>query len=246
MQGHVRATGLALGLTGGLGVLVLGAALLAEPTVRDLRVHLRAGRPLQAVPFDLAVSLLAVVALTGCVLWLVLVVAASAVEAATGRSSRLVRAATPGLVRRAVLATVTVVLGGTAVVAPAAASPQDGEPVAAPVGAQAGASATALAGLPLPDRVTGDPAHAGRPRTTAVQRGDTLWGLAEALLPTGAGPAQVDRAWRELYRLNHAVIGTDPHYLEVGNVLRLPTSLMPGPSARPGETTDALTRKDTP
>lgn len=242
MPKHVRAAGLALGLTGGLGALLLGAALLAEPTVRDLRGHLGPGRPLGAVPFDLAVALLAVVALAGCVLWLVLVVAATAVEAATGLSSRLVKAATPGLVRRAVLATVTVVLGGTAGAAPATASPQDGEPVAAP----AGASTTALAGLPLPDRATGGPPPAARPRTTAVLQGDTLWGLAEALLPAGAPPAQVDRAWRELYRLNHAGIGTDPHRLEVGTVLRLPTSLMPGPSARPGETTDALTRKDTP
>lgn len=235
MREQVRAAVQVLCLVGALGAFVLGAAHLAGPVVRDLRVHLTAGRALQAWPFELAVALMAVAALATCVLWLCLVVTATLFEAATGLSSRLVRAATPRLVRRAVLTSVTVALGGAAAVAPAVASPQDGEPVGGRAAVDLG-PASALAGLPLPDRATGTPRPAARPRTIAVARGDSLWSLAETLLPPGAGAAVVDDTWRELYRLNRAAVGPNPDHLEVGAVLRVPTS--------PDH--DSLTRKDAP
>jgi hypothetical protein len=234
-----------LGLVGGLGAFVVASTLLAAPTVRDLLVHLRADRALQALPFELAVGLMAVGALATCAVWLALVVTATAFEAATGLSSRLVRAATPRLVRRTVLTAVTVALWGTAAVAPAAAAPQDGEPIGGQTAVDLG-PATALVGLPLPDRATGTPRPAGPPRTIAVARGDSLWSLAETLLPPDAGAARVGGTWRELYRFNRAVVGPDPHHLEVGTVLRVPTSLMPVSPTVPGDTTDPLTRKDAP
>ncbi len=231
MRKQVRAALQVFCLVAGPGASAVGSAYLAGPVVRDLRVHVGAGRALKAWPFELTVALMAVVVLTTCVLWLLLVVAATVLEAATGLSSRLVRAATPGLVRQAVLTSVAVALGGAATVAPAAASPQDGEPVGGQAAVGLG-PASALAGLPLPDRATGTPSPAARPRTIAVARGDSLWSIAETLLPPGAGPDVVDDTWRELYRRNRAAVGPNPDHLEVGAVLRVPTSTGHEPPTR--------------
>ncbi|MCU0495281.1 MAG: LysM peptidoglycan-binding domain-containing protein [Chloroflexaceae bacterium] len=48
-----------------------------------------------------------------------------------------------------------------------------------------------------------------------VQRGDTLESIAVKQFGNGA-------AWRDLYRLNEAIIGSNPNFLRVGLVLRMP------------------------
>lgn len=137
-----------------------------------------------------------------------------------------------GVVRRAVLAMCGVALTVS---------------VAAPSHAAGGAEAADLSGLPYPDRasisaaartttapddravdvVTARPAvaTARTPRHTHVVRpGDTLWGIAEATLDGPASVAEVDARWREIHRLNRAVLGDDPHLIHPDQVLTLPTT----------------------
>lgn len=64
--------------------------------------------------------------------------------------------------------------------------------------------------------------------THLVAPGDSLWEISETRLGhTGATPsaAEVDRAWRELWRANGAVVGADPDRIEPGQRLELPESL---------------------
>jgi nucleoid-associated protein YgaU len=77
--------------------------------------------------------------------------------------------------------------------------------------------ASALAGLPMPDRAHGraHPRHREVAEVVTVHAGDSLWSIAEDQL--GAG----DR-WREVYALNRAVIGTDPDLIQPAQRLRLP------------------------
>ena len=81
-----------------------------------------------------------------------------------------------------------------------------------------------LSGLPLPDRVTGT---SERRETYRVRAGDTLWGISAAQLPPGSPDAAVDRSWRRLFAFNRAAVGSDPHLIRPGTLLRLPGR--PGP-----------------
>jgi hypothetical protein len=87
-----------------------------------------------------------------------------------------------------------------------------------------------LRGLQVPDRALGTSAPLPE-RTVRVRVGDCLWGLAEAQLPAGASPREVDRAWRALYRLNRSRVGPDPDLLHPGTELVLPTTLDRAPHA---------------
>ncbi len=58
--------------------------------------------------------------------------------------------------------------------------------------------------------------------TVVVLRGDSLWSIAAAHLPAGAGPAAIDTAWRAWYQANKSVIGSDPDLLLPGQILRPP------------------------
>jgi hypothetical protein len=56
----------------------------------------------------------------------------------------------------------------------------------------------------------------------SVRAGECLWSIAEALLPAGAGNAEIEAEVQRLWRLNAARIGTgDPSLLYVGTELRL-------------------------
>jgi hypothetical protein len=95
-----------------------------------------------------------------------------------------------------------------------------------------------LHGLQVPDRTVGTVAtvRAGQPdRQSAlvVRPGDCLWDLAESRLPRAASPADVDRAWRALYRWNRSRVGPDPDLLRPGTRLVPPPGLMLAP--HPGE-----------
>lgn len=140
--------------------------------------------------------------LVTCWLWVVTVVAVA--EAATGIPARGV----PTPVRRLVLAACGVaVLAGLAV--PAQATPGEQHRERRPV--------AVLAGLPLPDRAVAPPAQA-----VVVASGDTLWDLAAADLGPGADAAEIDARWREIYRQNRSVIGSDPDLIQPAQRLRLP------------------------
>jgi hypothetical protein len=60
-----------------------------------------------------------------------------------------------------------------------------------------------------------------RPGRYVVQRGDSLWGIAEEILGTES-PAKVARFWPQIHRMNRDVIGRDPNLLVPGQVLALP------------------------
>lgn len=115
----------------------------------------------------------------------------------------------PAPVRRALLAACGVaVVAGLA--APAGAAGRQDPPLTA-----ASVVASAIAGLPLPDRPHG-PAHPPRPRdVVTVRAGDSLWSIAEEQL--GAG----DR-WPAIYALNRSVVGADPDLIRPAQRLRLP------------------------
>lgn len=76
-----------------------------------------------------------------------------------------------------------------------------------------------VAGLPLPDRAIGVRAV---PRFLTVRPGDSLWAIAGRDLDPGATTAEIDAHWRELYRLNRALIGPDPDLIHPGQRIRLP------------------------
>jgi nucleoid-associated protein YgaU len=74
-----------------------------------------------------------------------------------------------------------------------------------------------LAGLPFPDRPTGDVAAQVR-----VRAGDSLWSIARRDLGAEADDAEIDAHWRAIYRLNRSVIGPDPDLIQPAQRLRLP------------------------
>ncbi|GAA4695961.1 hypothetical protein [Nocardioides conyzicola] len=127
--------------------------------------------------------------------WLWLASVATVLAARRGRAPH---AGVPAPLRRAVLAACGVALTGGLVAGPAGATPGrlHEDRVARP-------AASAVAGLPLPDRATAAP-------TVRVVPGDTLWAIAARTLGPGATDAEIDACWRRLYDLNRAAIGPDP------------------------------------
>lgn len=62
--------------------------------------------------------------------------------------------------------------------------------------------------------------------TYEVVRGDSLWAIACGKLRERAGSkpsnSEIDRAWREIYEHNEAVIGDNPDLIFPGQILELP------------------------
>lgn len=91
-----------------------------------------------------------------------------------------------------------------------------------------------LAGLPLPDRPTTSapleetvPAAGHAPTSTVtVRAGDTLWSIAAKQLPADASTARITGAWHAWYETNRAVIGTDPHLIQPGQVFTAPDTAL--------------------
>ncbi|CCH75953.1 putative membrane protein [Nostocoides japonicum T1-X7] len=132
-----------------------------------------------------------------------------------------------------------------------AAAPMPGTPANAATTAHASsvASATVVAfpdqvSAPVP--VTGASGHAlARPQQApaapathehVVERGDTLWSIAERYLGTGS-------RYTELADINRAVIGHDPGFLPVGVTLQIPDA--PRQDAAHGEHSETVERGDT-
>lgn len=153
--------------------------------------------------------------LAGC--WLAACVAAELLE-----QCRPARVGTPwatGRLRRPeAVRTCVALLLGTALTGPWAAVAGDRPDL----------PAEPLAGLPLPDRLTGRavvPAARPTPLVVRVRAGDCLWRLAAGRLPPSSSPGVIDAAWRRLYASNRQRVGPDPDLLLPGTVLRVPRHL---------------------
>lgn len=88
-----------------------------------------------------------------------------------------------------------------------------------------------LSGLALPHRPTSDPA--ALPGDRLVHPGDSLWSVAADLVGADASLAEVDHAWRAIYRANRARVGPDPDLVVAGTRLETPPRLRPDPLPRP-------------
>ncbi|HET7684346.1 MAG TPA: LysM peptidoglycan-binding domain-containing protein [Marmoricola sp.] len=157
--------------------------------------------------------------------WLAVVVLAVLVEALTeGRLQPVRLTGAPVWLRRALLGAVVAGLS-VAGIGPAAVA--DGP------GARQAARTAALEGLPLPDRPPGgvrpetgvSPAVRAVPpgEAVTVRAGDSLWSIAEDLLPH-ATDAELVQAVHALHRSNRDQLH-DPDLLHPGQRLRLPPAL---------------------
>lgn len=123
-------------------------------------------------------------------------------------SSRLARALTPALMRRALFAGAVGALVLTQVHAERVTSPTRHQ----------------LDGLRLPDR----PLTSGSTNSSIVVRpGDTLWAIATRSLPAGATDSEIASACARWYATNRAVIGADPDLIHPQQRLTPPTKTPP-------------------
>lgn len=123
-------------------------------------------------------------------------------------STRLARALTPALMRRALFAGAAGAL---------ALTPVHAERVTSPARHQ-------LEGLRLPDR----PVMSGASNPSVVVRpGDTLWAIAARSLPPGATNSQIAAACARWYATNRAVIGADPDLIHPQQRLTPPSTTPP-------------------
>lgn len=212
-QRTARGVGL-VATVAGLGV---GAGLAVLPTVTTCLASLTddsTAAPDRALAS--AVVLLGAAVLVAAWAWTLACVALCVAEATCPGAP--VFSSEPSLLRpRLVRALVVVTLGAVVLSAPAAAHAEESLTLPG-----------SLRGLPLPDRTVGPAVEV---RTTGVtedvhrvRNGDSLWRIAERLLPPRSAPAQVDQAWRALYRANRAAIGPDPALIHPGVELRVPPS----------------------
>ncbi len=152
--------------------------------------------------FAPALAGLSAVILAVVVSWLWCVMTAAALEALRG-VHRVDVPGVRGAVRRLVLAGCGVALAAS--IAPAHADTVRGvagqppQPLASPV------------------QTAGD-----EPGTLVVEPRDSLWSIAAGRLGVEASTAEIDHAWRALWRANEAVVGGDPDHIEPGQRLTVP------------------------
>jgi hypothetical protein len=210
MRGRGAATARVLLLLVGTVAAGVPVRALAEPPLRGLA----ASRPL--LPLDQLVVAGCAAALVACWLWLSACVWLVAVRclregAVTARSARAVRGCP-----RAVQVAVLLALGAGAAT-PAYAASTHAAP--GPGRDGTGLQGPGLSGLVLPDRVDGAERLADVVR---VRPGDSLWRVAQRILPDGASEAAVDRTWRRIAALNADRLGPDPDLIFPGTLLRVP------------------------
>ena len=214
--------------------------LCSEPLSALAAALLGGGVPMLArLPFEELLTGCCALVMAGCALWLLAATGiamvcqlARAVSHGRGVPRRLdafVDRVCPALVRTLV----ATALGAVVTTAVSSPAPADTSGYGRPDQSVGGASA--LSGLPLPDRVVGAPAGPGAsptpatrtPHTVVVQAGDSLWSMAAALLPAGADDGRVCAYWHRLYRVNRNRIGADPDLILPGTVLEVPRSPAP-------------------
>lgn len=78
-----------------------------------------------------------------------------------------------------------------------------------------------LAPKVAPSPVVERPASVSGGPTVTVRAGDSLWAIAERLLPDDADAADIDSAWRALWHGNRSAIGDDPDLIQPDTALRL-------------------------
>jgi hypothetical protein len=242
--GLIRPLLVALAVTAALTATL---PLCAGPLL-EVRARVVAGSGWGTLPLDLLIASLAAAALGLCGLWLTAVTIATTAEALTGRSWATARAITPLLVRRGVLALCGLAVGGAGVAVPASAAPLEPSPAAtrttasttldglplpdrvegeAPEVTPAGPSplhrvaAVAAARGPAGARKVSASAALPTREVHRVLPGESLWSIAASRLPS-ADAAEVDRAWRRIYRANRTQVGDDPDLLLPGTTLHLP------------------------
>lgn len=207
----------ALAVVAALAAVGLAAAALAAATPGTLRTALAP----DADPGTMVAGAAAVLAwalVVRLALGLTATLVAVALRGTQGLAGRLAvrcaRALTPALLHGLLRAA----LGAVAVGAPAALSP-----ALVPAVALADPGPPAV---PVLDRVPGpvaaEPAAEPVAATVVVRPGDSLWRIAAAHLPPGAGAADVAAAWPAWYAANRATIGADPSLIRPGQVLTAP------------------------
>jgi nucleoid-associated protein YgaU len=175
--------------------------------------------------FDLLLTRGALGALVVAALWAVMVVVAAAAEARTHGRIRLT--ALVGCPRPLQVWLVGVFVALFAGMAPAHAGDAGSGAGSSGSGTTIGtAIRTAVDGLPLPDRAVGS-STARRPTgRIVVAAGDSLWRIAERVLPAGATDSTIAAAVARVYAANTAAIGPDPDLLIPGQ--RLAIDISPG------------------
>jgi LysM repeat protein len=192
-----------------------GTVAWAAPDVAAAIAALRTGS-LGDQSFDRLVVWLAATALTGCAAWGWVVTGVVVTQALAGHP----RASAPGVppwLRSGILLACGLAVVATGPSAHAGDPQGDGARVE---------QRQLLAGLPPPERVLGGVRAAPPPAEPiavhVVRAGDTLWDIAATHLGGGADGDRIAAHWHRIYRLNRAVIGTDPDLIHPGQQLRLP------------------------
>lgn len=204
--GSVAALLAVLAALAGVG---LAAAALAAATPDTLRAALAPDADPGAMVAGLAAAVgwaLAVRLALGLAATL-LAVTLRGTQGLAGRLAvRCAEALTPALLHGLLRAALgAVVVGAPAALAPAVALADPGRPA-----------------LPVLDRVPGALAAGPSEIRVVVRPGDSLWRIAAAHLPPGAGAADVAAAWPAWYAANRVTIGADPNLIRPGQVLVAP------------------------
>jgi nucleoid-associated protein YgaU len=226
----------------GTWVLVRAPLVAAATPLRE-----RPSGGLGQVPLETALTGGCAALLLACLVWAVAVTGLSVADLLarelspcsrhTVRLAREVERRCPAMVRRLVAVLLGVTLGAT-LAAPALAA-IDPQPAPVPSGQLSGQ----LSGLALPDRATG--AGLATAAGTAISRtgtsgpsqrsaqfvevdpGDSLWRIAQTLLPAGATDAEITHEWHRIHQANSDRIGADPDLIHAGTRLTVPPPLHP-------------------
>jgi nucleoid-associated protein YgaU len=206
-----RPSGAVAAVLAAVGAVGLATAALAAATPGTLRTALAP----DADPGAMVAGAAAVVAwalVVRLVLGLAATVVAVALRGTRGVAGRLAvrcaEALTPALLHGLLRAALgAVVVGTPAALAPTVALADPGAPA-----------------LPVLDRVPGTVVSAPSAGRVVVRPGDSLWRIAAAHLPHGAGAADVAAAWPAWYAANRATIGADPNLIRPGQVLVAPAT----------------------